>query len=229
MVSCGLYGVLAMVEYGHFGSLGSRYISGSGTMDTTEQIWWLAWTAHSLPHLSSLFLAKGQNYPFGQNFGVNGSMLALGFIFAPVTKLFGPVVTWNILLRLAPVVSATSMCFVLRRWTTWWPAAFVGGLLYGFSAYSARDGTYLFLTFVPLTPLIFLLLHEILVRQRWRPGRTGILLGVLCGVQFFISTEVLATTVVMGVIVVGALALVYRRTLVERWRYAVTAFGYGLV
>ena len=124
---------------------------------------------------------------------MNGSMLALGVLFMPITKLFGPVVTWNIALRLAIVLSATSMCLVLRRWTTWWPAAFVGGLLYGFSAYMAYyGGNYLFLVFVPLPPVIFLLLHEILVRQRWRPGRTGALLGVVCALQFFIWSEVLA-------------------------------------
>ena len=121
------------------------------------------------------------------------------------------------------------MCFVLRRWTTWWPAAFVGGLLYGFSAYMAYyDGNYLFLIFVPLPPVIFLLLHEILVRQQWRPGRTGALLGVVCALQFFIWSEVLASTVVMGAVAVVLFLLVSRHQLAERWRYAVTAFAYSL-
>ena len=173
--------------------------------------------------------AQWQNYPAGQNFGVNGSMLALGVLFMPITKLFGPVVTWNIALRLAVALSASSMCLVLRRWTTWWPAAFVGGLIYGFSAYIAYyGGTYLFLVFVPLPPVIFLLLHEILVRQHWRPGRTGALLGVVCALQFFIWSEVLAGTVVMGAIAVVLFLLVSRPQLAERRRYAGTAFAYGL-
>ena len=121
------------------------------------------------------------------------------------------------------------MCLVLRRWTTWWPAAFVGGLLYGFSAYMAfNDGNYLFLVFVPLPPVIFLLLHEILVRQHWRPGRTGALLGVVCTLQFFIWSEVLASTVVMGVVAVVLFLLVSRHQVAERRRYAVTAFAYSL-
>ena len=156
-------------------------------------------------------------------------MLALGVLFMPITKLFGPVVAWNIALRLAVALSASSMCFVLRRWTTWWPAAFVGGLLYGFSAYMAfNGGNYLFLIFVPLPPVIFLLLHEILVRQHWRPGRTGALLGVVCALQFFIWSEVLATTVVMGVVAVVLFLLVSRHQLAERRRYAVAAFAYSL-
>ena len=228
-VCCALYVVLAMVIYGHFDSLGPGHMTGVGSIDEIVQIWWLAWAAHALPHLHGLFLTQGQNYPLGQNFGVNGSMLALGIVFMPITKLFGPVVTWNILLRLALAASATSMCLVLRRWTTWWPAAFAGGLLYGFSPYVFHTGgNYLFLIFVPLPPVIFLLLHEILVRQKWRPGRTGALLGLVCTFQFFIFTEILAETVVMGAIAAALYVLVSRNALLERWRYAVTAIAYSV-
>ena len=223
---CALYLTLAMVVYG-FGSVGAGHMAGVGTLDNIAQIWWLAWAAHALPQVHDLFLAQGQNYPYGQNFAVNGSMLALGVLFAPVTKIFGPVVTYNVLLRLALVASATSMCFVLRRWTTWWPAAFVGGLIYGFSAYTSIYGPYLFLIFVPLPPLILLLLHEICVRQRWRAGRTGVALGLLCAVQFFIWVEVLAGTVVIGLCAVALIAIVTRRHFAERWRYAATAFAYA--
>ena len=218
-----------MAVYGHFGSLGPGHMTGDLSPDAIEQVWWLAWTAFALPHGHSVFFTPWQNYPAGQNFGVNGSMLALGVLFMPITKLFGPVVTWNIALRLAVALSASSMCFVLRRWTTWWPAAFVGGLLYGFSAYMAfRGADYLFLIFVPLPPVIFLLFHEILVRQQWRPGRTGALLGVVCALQFFIWSEVLASTVVMGAIAVVLFLLVSRHQLAERRHYAVAAFAYSL-
>ena len=230
VVCCALYVVLAMAMFGHFGSLGPGHMTGDLSPDDIEQVWWLAWPAFALPHDHSVFLTQWQNYPAGQNFGVNNSMLALGVLFMPITKLFGPVVTWNIALRLAVALSASSMCFVLRRWTTWWPAAFVGGLLYGFSAYMVYNGAdYLFLVFVPLPPVIFLLLHEILVRQQWRPGRTGALLGVVCALQFFISSEILASTVVMGAVAVVLFLLVSRHQVAERRRYAVTAFAHSLV
>jgi hypothetical protein len=228
VICCLLYAAVALLEFGPLGSLGSGHMTGFGSMDSIEQIWWLTWTAYALPHLHSIAIAQGQNYPVGQNFGVNGSMVALGVVFTPLTRVLGAIVTWNIAVRLAVVASAASMCFVLRRWTTWWPAAFLGGLFYGFSAYTTHHTSYLFLNFVPLPPLILLLLDEILVRQRWRPGRTGILLGAACVLQFFISTEILATTVVVGAIGVVLLALVRRHLLIEQWRYAATAFGTGL-
>jgi Bacterial Ig domain len=219
-----------MLVYGHFGSLGPSYMTGNLITDGIEEDWWLAWTGFALPHGHNVLAAQWQNYPLGQNFGVNGSMLALGVLFLPITKVFGPIVTWNIAIRLAVAVSASSMCLVLRRWTTWWPAAFVGGLVYGISAYMAYyGGNYLFLIFVPLPPVFFLLLHEILVRQRWRPGRTGALLGIVCVLQFFIWSEVLAGTVVMGAVAIVLFLLFNRHQPPERWRYARTAFSYGLV
>ncbi len=197
-------------------------------MDTTVQIWWLSWTSVAFPHLPTLFSAPWMNFPKGQNFGVNGSMLAVGVLLLPITKLFGVVTAWNIGLRIAIVASATAMCLVLRRWTTWWPAAFVGGLLYGFSAYSQWDQYYMFLLFVPLPPLILLFLHELFVRQRWRSWVTGAMLGGTLSLQFFVSTEILASTVVMSAIAVGGLAIVRGRGLLRRWRYSVHALAWGL-
>lgn len=218
-----------MLAYGHFTSIGPSHMTGTFSRDAIEEDWWLAWAGFALPHGHNVLLGQWQNYPAGENFGVNGSMLALGVAFMPITKLFGPVVTWNIALRLGVAISAISMCLVLRRWTTWWPAAFVGGLIYGFSAYMAYyGGNYLFLVFVPLPPVIFLLLYEIVVRQQWSPRKTGALLGVLCALQFFIWSEVLAGTVVMGLAAVVLFLLVNHHLSTQQRSYARTALAYGL-
>ena len=224
-----LYAILALVRYGHYSSLGTDHMTGPATMDSIVQIWWLSWTSFAFPHLHTLFSAPGINYPRGTNFGVSPSMIAVGVLLLPFTKLFGVTAAWNIGLRLAVVVSATSMCLVLRRWTSWWPAAFIGGLLYGFSAYMQWYSYYLFLLFVPLPPLIFLFLHELFVRQRWRPWITGLLLGGSLVLQFFVFTEILASTVIIGVFAVGGMAIVHRRDLIHRWRYVVKAATWCLV
>ena len=135
IVCLGLYAVVAALEFGHFEEVGATVMAGPRAEDQIAQVWWLAWGQYALAHGHNPFFTDWQNFPVGYNFGVNGSMLALGVLFSPITTVFGPVVTWNVLLRLAPVVSAFSMCLVLRRWARWWPAAFIGGLLYGFSAY----------------------------------------------------------------------------------------------
>jgi hypothetical protein len=173
-------------------------MAGLRSADQISQVWWIEWAYEALIHGHNPLLTNWQNYPAGINAGVNGSMLVLGELMSPMTVLFGPVVSWNVLERMAPFVSALSMCLVLRRWTSWWPAAFVGGLLYGFSSYVTSQAGHLFLAFVPLPPLFFLLLHEALVRQRWSPRRVGVLLGLVSAAQFFIFSEIFASMVMMG-------------------------------
>ena len=227
-VCCCLYAVLAMLVFGHFGSLGASHMAGTVSTDDIQQVWWFGWTAFALTHGHDVLLAQWQNYPAGQNFGLQGPMLGIAVLFTPITKIFGPVVSWNIAVRFVFAASASSMCFVLRRWVTWWPAAFVGGLLYGFSAYMLTYASgLLFLTFVALPPVFFLLLHEILVRQKWRPSTAGMLLGVVCFVQFFLGVEVLASMIIIGVIATGLFLLLNHRHLHDTWRYMVRAFLYG--
>jgi hypothetical protein len=230
VVCIGLYLVLAMVEFGRLGSIGSSYMAGPRGADQIAQVWWIEWALYALSHGHNLFFSTWQNYPFGLNAGVNGSMLVLGVLLAPITKLVGPVVVWNLLLHLAIVLSATSMCMVLRRWTMWWPAAFFGGVLYGFSVYETVLGSqYLFLVFVPLPPLIFLLLHEALVRQQWRPARVGVLLGLVCGAQYLVSSEILASSVLMGAIASALYLLFNRASLGAKLPYIKTVSVYGVI
>jgi hypothetical protein len=198
IVCIAAYAGLALLEFGHLSSLGPAHMAGLRSADQITQVWWIEWANYALIHGHNPLFTDWQNYPVGFNAGVNGSMLALGSLVSPITLLFGPVVSWNLLERAAPLVSAFSMCMVLRRWTGWWPAAFVGGLLYGFSSYVISSAGHLFLAFVPLPPLFFLLLHEALVRQRWRPKRTGALLGLVCAAQYFIFAEIFASMVMMG-------------------------------
>jgi hypothetical protein len=190
-----------MVDFGRVNPLSSTHIAGPRGADQIQQIWWLEWAQFALAHGQNLFFTGWQNYPVGLNAVVSPTSLALGVLISPITTLFGPAVAWNLLVRLALVASALSMCLALRRWTNWWPAAFVGGLVYGFSTYQTfLANQYLFLVFVPLPPLFFLLLHEFWVHQRWKPSRTGALLGLICGVQYLISSEILASMVLIGAI-----------------------------
>ena len=129
-----------------------------------------------------------------------------------VTWLAGPVATYNVLLRLAFALSAFSLCLVLRRWTTWWPAAFVGGLVYGFSPYMVGQGLgHLMLVFVPLPPLILLVLHGIVVRRRRPAWQSGVALGLLAAAQYFISPEVLLSTALAAAVAVVVTAVARRR------------------
>ncbi len=198
-------------------------MAGPGSADQIQEIWWISWAQYALAHGHNPFFTTWQNAPVGLNALVNTSILALGTLMAPVTSVFGPIVAWNVLEVMAPVVSAMTMCLVLRRWTHWWPAAFVGGLLYGFSAYETTSLPHLFVAFVPLPPLFFLLLYELLARQRWPAVASGVLLGLVCGIQYLISSEVLASMVILGVLACVLFLLANRRRLTGSRSYAIRA------
>ena len=86
---------------------------------------------------------------------------------------------------------------------------------------------------VAIPPFVAAALDELLIRQRARPIRTGVLLGVLVALQFFISTEVLVLTVVAAgvalVLVVGYAALYRPAVLRDHAHYAVVGLSAGVV
>ncbi|MGO8871037.1 MAG: hypothetical protein ACLQPH_06465 [Acidimicrobiales bacterium] len=205
-----------------------------GCGDSALFLWFLEWPAHALAHGLNPFYSNAMSYPGGVNLLDNTSELAVGVVLAPVTWAFGPVATLNVAVTLAPVLSALSMFALLRRWVSWAPAAFVGGLLYGFSPFvmvSLTDA-HLMIGMAPVPPLVVLCLDELLVRQRRRPVVTGVALGLLVVVQFFVGTELL---VIMGMCAaLGVMAtLVYSafrpEVLPRRAPYALRGLGAAAV
>jgi hypothetical protein len=76
------------------------------------------------------------------------------------------------------------------------------------------------LVFVPLPPLIFLVLYELLVRQTGSARRWGVWLGLLIVVQFLISSEILATTALFSLIALAVLAVTVRSAVIPHLRWA---------
>jgi hypothetical protein len=203
----------------------SGRLPGDGAGDPTQQVWWLALARWEVTtgHLS--FLTDKIYVPTGVNVLDNASVPILGVLAAPLTALVGPVVVFDIALRLAFVLSATVFYLVLRRLDLSRAGSFLGGLLYGFSPYMVHAGrTYVFLALVPLPPLIFLLVYEHLRRAAHddRPGFVetlwrGSLIGLIVVAQFFISAEIALTTALVltcTLAVVGLSQLRHPRRLV---------------
>jgi hypothetical protein len=199
-----------------------------GFGDPAQMTWFLAWVPYALGHGLSLFQTGFLDYPLGVNLADNTSAPLLGLLVSPVTVLLGPIAAFNILLRLAFASSATSMFLVLRNWCRW-PAAFVGGLAYGFGPYMVTQGqSHLNLVFAPLPPLIVWCLYELLFEQRRRPLRMGVLLGVLAGAQVLISPELLGLLVVVVALGLLGLAVVDRGDLSHRFGHLLRAAGPAL-
>ncbi|MFZ0248475.1 MAG: hypothetical protein WAL61_00915 [Acidimicrobiales bacterium] len=195
--------------------------------DQFNFVWLLQSTANALSGLHNPFYSDHLNYPFGVNLVANAGVVGLGTIFAPITWIFGPVASFNTVETLSLTASAFGGYFFVLRWVSWRPAAFVGGLLYGFSPYVIAQTGHINLTFVVLPPLILLMVHEIVVRQTWTSRRSGVVLALLCVAQFFISSELLFDTVLIGAIAVACVAIAARSEIASHARTALHSLGWA--
>ncbi len=201
-----------------------------GCGDSSLFLWFLAWPAHALVHGLDPFYSTAMSYPGGVNLLANTSELAIGVLLAPVTWLFGPVATLDVAVTSAPALSALATFVLLRRRVAWPPAAFAGGLVYGFSpliVVSLTDA-HLMVGMAPVPPLVALCLDELWFRQRRRPVAVGVGLGLLLVLQFFLGTEVLVIVVmaatIAGIMVLGW-GIAHLDELRARWRHALVGLA----
>jgi hypothetical protein len=204
----------------------SHMIQAGGAGDLSQAAWFLGFSPYALLHGQNPLFTTFMNFPWGVNLVVNTGMLFPAVLFAPVTFLFGPVATFNVIFAAGIAGSATAFFFVSRCWVSWLPAAYIGGLLYGFSPYMAAQGQAHLDWVIAVSPPLFLyLLREILIVQRWRAWSWGIMLGLLAAAQFYTSSEMLADIFVESVFAGALLAIFGRHHLRGRLSHAVKALA----
>ncbi|HVE64507.1 MAG TPA: hypothetical protein VNB94_11980 [Mycobacteriales bacterium] len=151
--------------------------------------WFLARTAHAVGQLDFSLITPLMNAPRGVNLMANASIIAPGVAVAPITMLFGPAVSFVLLLTLGPALTAWTTCLVLRRFVYNPGAAVVGGLVFGFCpAMIAQSLAHLHMTLAFLVPLILLQVYE-LVTSSGSPIPPALRLAGLTVVQIFIGEE----------------------------------------
>lgn len=187
--------------------------------------WWLAVACHWVTHGGDLFHPSFVNAPVGISTLWNTSVLGLGLPASPVTAVAGPVVAYNLLVLLGLALDGWVMAIAAGRWMSR-PAGVVAGALLGFGAYAvAQAQAHLHLTFF-VYPVLLLLLGTDLLRGA-PPRRVALYVALATVWQFFVSTEVLATSVVF-LAVLGVVAVVLHPGVRRRVRPLVTAFAVGL-
>jgi hypothetical protein len=223
-----IYFVVSVVPYWGFWTAGGTRIAGKGG-DVADEAWFLAWVPYALLHAHNPLVTDWGHYPSGVNGVANTSVPLLGLLGAPVTLGFGAFATVTLFFTLAFPLSSLSAYVLFRQWIRWRPAAFAGGLLYGYSPYLAAQGLgHLNLVFVPLPPLIFLVLCRIAAPGPGKRWAWGVALGLLCVAQFFISVEVLASTAIIGAAGLLAAAACWPTAVRERWKPVACAVGVGV-
>ena len=180
-----------------------RYLIGYGR-DPQIFVWSFAWYLHALETWQNPFVSHAIYAPAGINLVWATTRARPAFLFAPLTALFGPAVSYNVAAILAPAVSAWTAYLLCRHLTrSLWPSL-VGGYLFGFSSYMlGQQQGHLHMTAVFLLPLIALTTVRYLEGElggrgfAWR-------LGLLFGLQFWLSTELAVTAALLLALALGA-------------------------
>jgi hypothetical protein len=177
-------------------------VTTCGCGDPAQSIWSLGWLPYALGHGIDPLFSHSLFAPSGINLLDNTSSLLPALVLSPVTVLFGPIVSFNVALTLAPVVNACCAYAAVRRFSSWHPAAFAGGLLYGFSPFVLTNSFVGHLQFAVLfvPPLLLIVLYETLVVRQWSALRSAASLAALVVAQFFTGTEMLALTALVAVL-----------------------------
>lgn len=188
-------GAFALVTHPQWAQL------GQGGTDPNFYVWALRWWPYAIAHgLNPLHSAQVQ-VPGGANLAWVTTIPPLALITAPVTVIFGPVVSFNLLAAVSLPVSAWAAFVLCRRVTgKFWPAL-AGGAVFGFSNFETSHvvSGQLNLSFSLLLPLMAYLVvvwWDEAISTRAFIG----LLALLMTVQFYLFLETFAQMTVMLVI-----------------------------
>ena len=135
----------------------------------------MAWWAHAISHGVNPFLTSVIWAPSGVNLAWTANMPLAAWLVYPVTRGFGPIVSYNLLCLLSPALAGWS-AFVLCRYVCGgWRPAMLGGLLFAFSPYVlSRMLGNMDLTLICPVPLG---VYVTLRRYRRQPGRARLRRG----------------------------------------------------
>jgi hypothetical protein len=203
-----------VISFGLFGSAvlphPGRVMLGGGP-DNAIYVWSFAWWPHAILSGTNPFVTHLLYAPSGVNLTWVTSIPGLALIFAPVTVLFGPIVSFNFAALLLPAIAAFAaywLCFVLTR-SLW--ASLIGGYLYGFSSFILAQQilAHVNLTADFVLPLIGLAFVRFF-HGDWSRRAFVVRLGLLLAIQLLITTEVALTLTLMLVISLGLGALFVR-------------------
>ena len=178
---------------GHF----FDYYIGRDT-DPSLYMWSLAWWPYVFQHHALPFLTKLIWAPYGLNLAWVTCMPLLGVLAAPLTTSLGPLATFNLVALIALPLSAFAAYLLCARFSDSFSAAFLGGLVFGFSPYMMAQllGHLVLVLIFPIPIAVYLVVR----RLEGTLGRLwfAILLATTLSAQFLLELEPFAMMLVVG-------------------------------
>lgn len=168
--------------------------------DTSLYVWSMRWMTYAIGHGVDPLFSELVWAPEGTNLAWVTSLPGPALVMTPITAIFGPVVSVNVLMLLAPTLAAWA-AFLLAREVTGrvWPSV-AGAAVFGYSTYIGQHmRSHLNLLLIFFAPLaVYLVLRH--VPGRMKTPTFVLLLSLTLIGQFSVSSELFATLTLFGAI-----------------------------
>jgi len=145
---------------------------------------------------------SGQCYPTPNAVTLGEHMLGNGLLgVVPYLVTRDPIVTYNSVVLLTPVIAALAMYALVYWWTGSGAAALVAGLLFGFHPTRIENPVHPFVVGNQWTPLALLFADRLMLRNRWSD---------VAGLVVFLSLQLLESLyTVLALAIIGGTYAVY--------------------
>jgi hypothetical protein len=204
----------------------ATYLAGRlpSSRDSASYVWGFWWVARQATHLTNLWSTGHMAAPVGIDLGFHTLMPLPGLLMTPVTIIFGPSASYNLMVIAIPGLLCYAMYRAARLWLPSQTGAIAAGAFYGLSAMLGQQDWYHLN--IAAGALFLPMALEASVRLRRCPGtRQAIILGLVMGSAVLTDPE---SAVLAGILTALALLpwLLRRRSL-QALRVAALAVATG--
>lgn len=228
LVALALYLIASLVLIGRpvLDHLGSDAIAYGP--DPPLFIWDLKWWPQAIVDGLNPLVASVAYAPEGFPTPLITSIAGPSLVMAPVTQIFGPFVSYNVLMIAIPAINGYAAFLLCRTAGGKALPSIVGGYVFGFSSYVLGQSLgHPNLSLVAMAPLaVYLVLRH--QRQTISRARFLIAMSAVLTFQFLTFTEVFLTLTTVGVAVYGLALLLFpprRRSLLVTARLLLIAYA----
>lgn len=201
----------------------ATYLTGRlpSMRDSAAYVWGFWWMARQVSHLANPWATNHMAAPAGVLLGYHTLMPLPGLLLTPVTLIFGPSVSYNLLVIVVPGLLCYAMYRAARLWLPSQTGAIAAGAFFGLSAMLAQEDWYH--VNIAVGALFLPLALEASVRLRRSPGwRQALVLGVVVGTAVLTDPEsAVLTGILTGLVLLPW--LLWRPSVARLWPAALAA------
>jgi hypothetical protein len=192
------------------------------TRDAGVYVWDFWWMAHAVEHLTNPWFTRSIVAPTGVQLGYHALMPLEGVLMMPVTVLFGPSASYNLLSILTPGLMCYAAYRVARLWLPTQTGAVFAGAFFGLSSIMAWHAWYQLnlaagAVFLPLALEAAVRLRRSAGGRGGGRGKQAVILGVVLGASLLTDQE--SFVLVLIVVLTALLPWLVSR----EWRQRLTA------